>query len=64
MHLAQSLDDALATVAAVLGLDPETTRIHCEDPATTQACPGKNVTAASTRPVFGVVVWLPIRWQA
>ena len=34
---------ALATLTAVLGLDPETMRIHREDPATTHACPGKNV---------------------
>jgi N-acetylmuramoyl-L-alanine amidase-like protein len=34
---------AIATLTAVLGLDPETMRIHREDPATTHACPGKNV---------------------
>jgi hypothetical protein len=35
---------ALATVSAVLGLDPETMRLHKEDPETSHDdCPGKNV---------------------
>ena len=34
---------ALATLCAILGLDPSTTKIHREDPLTTHACPGKNV---------------------
>src|SRR5207248_8943060 len=34
---------AIATLTAVLGLDPQTMRIHREDPATTHACPGRNV---------------------
>lgn len=34
---------ALATLSAILGLDPESMRIHREDPLTTHACPGKNV---------------------
>jgi rhodanese-related sulfurtransferase len=34
---------AMATLSAVLGLDPNTMRLHREDPATTHACPGKNV---------------------
>ncbi|WP_165958057.1 peptidoglycan recognition family protein [Segetibacter sp. 3557_3] len=34
---------AMATLCAVLGLDPHTMRLHREDPATTHACPGKNV---------------------
>jgi hypothetical protein len=34
---------AMATLSAVLGLDPTTMRLHREDPATTHACPGKNV---------------------
>ena len=34
---------ALATLCAVLGIDPNTTKIHREDPETTHACPGKNV---------------------
>jgi N-acetylmuramoyl-L-alanine amidase len=34
---------ALATLSAILGFDPQTMRIHREDPATTHACPGKNV---------------------
>jgi N-acetylmuramoyl-L-alanine amidase len=34
---------AMATLSAILGLDPHTMRIHREDPLTTHACPGKNV---------------------
>ena len=34
---------ALATLSAVLGLDPETMKLHREDKQTTHACPGKNV---------------------
>jgi hypothetical protein len=34
---------ALATLHAVLGLDPHTLRLHREDPLTTHACPGKHV---------------------
>jgi hypothetical protein len=34
---------ALATISAVLGLDPSTMKLHREDPLTTHACPGKNV---------------------
>ncbi len=34
---------AMATLSAVLGLPPESMRLHKEDPATTHACPGKNV---------------------
>ena len=34
---------AIATLSAVLGLDPNTMKIHREDPLTTHACPGKNV---------------------
>ncbi len=34
---------ALATLSAVLGLDPHTMKLHREDPLTTHACPGKNV---------------------
>ena len=35
---------ALASLSAVLGLDPPTLRLHREDPLTTHAaCPGKNV---------------------
>jgi N-acetylmuramoyl-L-alanine amidase len=34
---------AIATLCAILGIDPNTTRIHREDPLTTHACPGKNV---------------------
>lgn len=34
---------ALATLCAILGLAPNTMRLHREDPATTHACPGRNV---------------------
>ena len=34
---------AIATLTGILGLDPESMRIHREDPLTTHACPGKNV---------------------
>jgi len=34
---------AMATLSAILGLDPNGMRLHREDPATTHACPGKNV---------------------
>ncbi|MEJ7769343.1 MAG: N-acetylmuramoyl-L-alanine amidase [Chitinophagaceae bacterium] len=34
---------AIATLSAILGLDPHTMKLHREDPLTTHACPGKNV---------------------
>lgn len=34
---------AIATLSAILGLAPESMKIHREDPLTTHACPGKNV---------------------
>lgn len=34
---------AIATLSAILGLDPATMKLHKEDPGTTHACPGKNV---------------------
>lgn len=34
---------ALATLSAVLGLDPHTIRVRREDPLTTHKCPGTNV---------------------
>jgi hypothetical protein len=34
---------AMATLSAILGLDPATMKLHREDPLTTHACPGKNV---------------------
>ena len=37
---------ALATLSAVLGLDPATIRLDKEDKLTTHACPGKNVIKA------------------
>jgi hypothetical protein len=33
----------MATMCAVLGIDPVTMRLHKEDALTTHACPGKNV---------------------
>ncbi|HVZ41573.1 MAG TPA: peptidoglycan recognition family protein [Candidatus Kapabacteria bacterium] len=38
---------ALATLHAVLGIDPASMRLHREDPRTTHACPGKNVSKAA-----------------
>jgi hypothetical protein len=37
---------AISTLSAVLGLNPETMKLHREDPGTTHACPGKNVNKA------------------
>jgi N-acetylmuramoyl-L-alanine amidase CwlA len=37
---------AVATLCAVLGLEPETLKLHKEDPKTTHNCPGKNVDKA------------------
>jgi hypothetical protein len=34
---------ALATLHALCGLDPNSLRLHKEDPETTHDCPGKNV---------------------
>ncbi|MCU7549901.1 peptidoglycan recognition protein family protein [Chitinophagaceae bacterium LB-8] len=34
---------ALATLSAILGLDPNTLKLHREDPLTTHACPGSSV---------------------
>ncbi|PSR52320.1 hypothetical protein AHMF7605_01675 [Adhaeribacter arboris] len=34
---------AIATLSAILGLDPHLMRLHREDPLTTHACPGKHV---------------------
>jgi N-acetylmuramoyl-L-alanine amidase CwlA len=34
---------AVATLTAMLGIDPDTMRLHKQDPLTTHACPGKNV---------------------
>ena len=34
---------AMATLCAILGLDPNGIKLHREDPLTTHACPGKNV---------------------
>lgn len=38
---------AIATLSAVLGLDPSTMKLHKEDPKTTHDCPGKTVVKAS-----------------
>ncbi len=37
---------ALATVSAILGLDPDTIKLHKEDTCTNHNCPGKNVIKA------------------
>jgi hypothetical protein len=37
---------AMASLCAILGLDPVTIRLHKEDPKTTHDCPGKNVKKA------------------
>ena len=37
---------AIATLSAVLGLDPDTMKLHKEDSRTTHQCPGKNVSKA------------------
>jgi N-acetylmuramoyl-L-alanine amidase CwlA len=37
---------AIATLSAILGLDPDTMKLHKEDPQTTHACPGKKVSKA------------------
>ncbi len=37
---------ALATLHAILGLDPESLRLHKEDLVTTHRCPGSNVKKA------------------
>ncbi len=34
---------AIASLSAVLGIDPDTMKLHKEDKLTTHACPGKNV---------------------
>src|SRR6516225_6793718 len=37
---------ALASLHAIVGLDPNTLRLHKEDPKTTHDCPGKNIIKA------------------
>lgn len=37
---------AIASLSAVLGIDPNTMKLHKEDKATTHDCPGKNVNKA------------------
>ncbi|HEX8252382.1 MAG TPA: peptidoglycan recognition family protein [Thermoanaerobaculia bacterium] len=43
LRVRENTISAIATLCAILGIDPATTRIHREDPLTTHACPGKNV---------------------
>lgn len=43
LKVRQNTVAAIATLSAVLGLEPASMRIHREDPLTTHACPGKNV---------------------
>lgn len=42
LRVRENTVSALATLCAILGFDPATTRVHREDPLTTHACPGKN----------------------
>lgn len=34
---------AIATLTAILGIEPDTMKLHKEDPLTTHACPGRHV---------------------
>jgi len=43
LQVRQNAVAAIATLSAVLGLDPATMRLHREDKATTHACPGARV---------------------
>lgn len=44
LQVHQQVLAAIATLSAVLGLEPATAiRLHREDPLTTHACPGKNI---------------------
>jgi hypothetical protein len=43
LRVRQNTVAAIATLSAILGLDPYTMKLHREDPLTTHACPGKNV---------------------
>lgn len=43
MQVRKNAVAAMASISAILGLDPSTIRLHKEDPLTTHACPGKNV---------------------
>lgn len=43
LKVRQNTISAIATISAILGLEPTTMKIHREDPLTTHACPGKNV---------------------
>lgn len=38
---------AVASISRRLGLEPDTIRLHKEDPATTHVCPGKNVSKSA-----------------
>ena len=43
----QNAISAIATLTSVLGLDPNSMKLHKEDPLTTHICPGANVNKAS-----------------
>ncbi len=43
LNVRKNAECAIATISAILGLDPESMKLHREDPLTTHACPGKNV---------------------
>ena len=46
LKVQQNAVAAFATLHAVLGIDPDTIRLHKEDPGTEHNCPGKNVVKA------------------
>jgi hypothetical protein len=43
LNVRKNAVSAMASLSAILGLDPTTMRLHREDPKTTHACPGSNV---------------------
>ena len=52
---------ALAALHSTLGLHPDTLRLHREDPKTTHACPGSNITKADV--IEQTVAMLPEHLQ-
>jgi hypothetical protein len=47
LQVQQNAVAAIASLSAVLGVDPVTMRLHKEDPLTDHDCPGKNVVKAA-----------------
>jgi N-acetylmuramoyl-L-alanine amidase CwlA len=43
LSVRQNAVAAMASICAVIGLDPQGIKLHKEDPKTTHVCPGKNV---------------------